>query len=83
MALLERAQQSLPNAPASALAGCVEHEKTYPIGTLAEEREVIAVDALIRLGRRPEAEARAKRFRLAHPGSGYVRRLDALLGTSD
>lgn len=83
MALLQRAQDSLRSAPSEALARCEEHERTYRTGALAEEREVIAVDALLRLGRRSEAEARAKRFRLAHPGSGYVRRLDTLLGSSE
>ena len=82
MTLLREAQDALGSAPAEALARCEEHAKTYPAGALAEEREVIAVDALIRLGRRSEAQARATRFRAAHPGSAYLRRLDTLLGAA-
>ncbi|MBX3192296.1 MAG: hypothetical protein KF819_35225 [Labilithrix sp.] len=80
MKLLRRAQDALASSPAEALARCEEHAKTYPRGGLAEEREVLAVDALLRLGRRSEAESRAARFKAAHPGSAYVRRLDAILG---
>jgi hypothetical protein len=83
MALLRSAQDALGSAPADALARSEEHAKTYPGGALAEEREVLAVDALLRLGRRREAEARAARFRAAHPASAYLRRLETLLGTSD
>lgn len=83
MTLLGSAQAALSGAPAEALARCEEHARTYPGGAFADEREVLAVDALIRLGRRSEAEARAARFRVAHPGSAYLRRLDTLLGTTD
>jgi hypothetical protein len=77
--LLEAAQDKLASAPADALAKCDEHARAYPSGMLEAEREVLAVDALLRLGRRPEAEARAARFRASHPGSAYLRRLDTLL----
>ena len=83
MALLRSAHDQLRQAPADALLRCAEHATTYPNGALAEEREVIAVDALLRLARRGEADARARRFRATHPGSAYVQRLDALLGTPD
>jgi hypothetical protein len=80
MAMLGRAQHALATSPAEALARCEEHAAAYPSGALAEEREVLAVDALLRLGRRADASARAERFRTAHPSSAYVRRLDTLLG---
>jgi hypothetical protein len=79
MDLLREAQGSLGSSPATTLARCEEHARLYPTGSLAEEREVLAVDALLRLGRRGEAEARAARFRGEHPGSAYLRRLDSLL----
>jgi len=79
MRMLEAAQAALASAPSSALAACEEHARTYPRGALAEEREVLAVDALLRLGRRSAAEERAARFRAAHPASAHVRRLEALL----
>ena len=45
--------------------------------------EVIAIDALVRLGRRPEAETRAARFAKAYPGSSHKTRIDALLGSPE
>jgi hypothetical protein len=83
MTLLKSAQDALATSPADALARCDEHARIYRTGSLVEEREVIAVDALIRLGRRSEAEARAARFRVAHPASAYLRRLDTVLGRAD
>jgi hypothetical protein len=79
VALLDRAQASLPARPADTLATCDEHARRFPSGTLVQEREVLAIDALLRLGRRDEAEARAARFRQAFPRSGHLRRVEALL----
>ncbi len=79
VALLDRAQASLPTRPADTLATCDEHARRFATGTLAQEREVLAIDALLRIGRRDEAEARAARFRQAFPRSGHLRRIEALL----
>jgi len=79
VALLDRAQSSLPASPADALARCDEHGRRFATGTLVQEREVLAIDALLRLGRRDEAEARAARFRQSFPRSGHLRRVEALL----
>ncbi|RYE83811.1 MAG: hypothetical protein EOO75_18870 [Myxococcales bacterium] len=78
--LLDRAQQSLGADPATTLRLCEEHARGYPGGALGLEREVLAIDALVRLGRREEAERRAARFRERHPGSGYLPRLAVILG---
>jgi outer membrane protein assembly factor BamD (BamD/ComL family) len=78
-ALLREAHDALRSSPARALAKAEEHARTFPRGLLAQEREVIAIDALVRLGRRPEAEARAARFAKAYPGSSHKTRIDALL----
>ena len=64
--------------PAESLARCDEHARRFANGTLVQEREVLAIDALMRLGRRPEAEARASRFRASFPRSGHLRRIEAL-----
>jgi hypothetical protein len=45
---------------------------------LAQERDVLAIQALIALGRTDEARARRERFLAAYPGSAHKRRLDAL-----
>jgi hypothetical protein len=46
---------------------------------MAQEREVIAIDALMRLGRADGAKARAGRFHAAWPDSAHGRRVDALV----
>lgn len=79
MDLLDRAQRALSTSPADALALADEHARRFAEGTLAPEREVIAIGALVALGRRDEARRRADRFRTAHPGSAYLRRIDVLL----
>jgi hypothetical protein len=78
--LLERAQDALRSRPADALALCTEHERRFPHGMLAQEREVIAIEALVKEGRMPDATARADRFAATHPSSTHQRRIDALLG---
>ncbi|MCA9611036.1 MAG: hypothetical protein KC619_35825 [Myxococcales bacterium] len=57
--LLEQARSRLASDPTGALRLTEEHARTYPAGQLGADRELIAVDALLRLGRRPEAERRA------------------------
>lgn len=54
---------------ANALAACEDHAKKYPRGALAEEREAIAVQALVLEHRTDDARARAERFRKTHPRS--------------
>lgn len=81
LALIERAQRSLAGAPAEALQIAREHSRRFgPRATMAQEREVIAVDALHRLGRDRQARARADAFHRRWPGSAHGRRIDVLLG---
>jgi outer membrane protein assembly factor BamD (BamD/ComL family) len=77
--LLHQAQDALAADPAQALSLCGEHAKSFPQGLLAQEREVIAIDALVRLGRANEAHARARRFAASYPASTHLRRIEALL----
>jgi hypothetical protein len=78
--LLEQARRSLASDPALSLALLDEHARRFPRGMLHVEREVLAIDALVRGGRRAEAEARAARLRAAAPGSLYQARLARILG---
>jgi hypothetical protein len=78
--LLERAQDALKSNPTEALALCNEHARLYPNGMLAQEREVIAVEALVKSGRTAEARARADKFKARYPGSSHARRIDAIVG---
>lgn len=77
--MLDEAQRSLGSDPAHALEVCDAHVRAYPAGTLAQEREVIAVDALMRLHRAGDARARAGRFHATWPSSAHGRRVDALV----
>ncbi len=77
--LLRSARQALVGDPAQALALAQEHARRFPRGMLAQEREAIAVEALVRLGRRREARARARGFFAAYPSSPYRSRIERLL----
>lgn len=77
---LQRAQDALRTEPSRALSICDDHARRFPSGLLDEEREVIAIDALTRLGRTDDALARARRFREAHPSSSHLGRIEVLVG---
>jgi hypothetical protein len=75
-ALLRDARLALNGEPARALALTEQHRRDYPSGGFTQEREVIAITALARLGRTSEARSRADRFRSAYPTSPYIERID-------
>ncbi|OJH39488.1 hypothetical protein [Cystobacter ferrugineus] len=80
LALLEGAYQALQRGVAAeALAEAERHAVRFPSGALAQEREVLAIDALVRMGRRTEAEARAEAFRARYPTSTHWVRIQGLL----
>jgi outer membrane protein assembly factor BamD (BamD/ComL family) len=66
--------------PAAALRALDEHRARFPRGTFVQEREVLAIEALVHLGRRQEAKARADAFARAFPASAHRRRIAVLLG---
>jgi hypothetical protein len=74
--LLERARRALGPDPNRALALTREHARSYPNGVLAQEREVIAIEALKRLGRTGEADARRGTFEQRYPQSAHRRNLE-------
>jgi hypothetical protein len=78
-ALLESARRALGD-PGRALSLLARHQHEFPRGVLATERELLMIDALVRAGRRSEAEERGARFRARAPGNFYEERLDRLLG---
>jgi hypothetical protein len=73
--ILRAARQSLGKSPERALALTAEHRRRFKDGMLAQEREAIAIDALARLGRKREAEARHDVLVREHPESPYRERL--------
>jgi hypothetical protein len=77
--LLARAQHVLAADPAQALALAAEHERRFPVSAMDQERDVIAVTALLGLGRSTEARRRADRFAREHPGSAYSARIRSIV----
>jgi hypothetical protein len=80
--LLGRAHRELSSDPAQAFALTERHRVEYPSGALGQESDLIAIEALVALGRGPEAQALARRFRAHYPNSAHLRRLDRLFGES-
>jgi hypothetical protein len=76
---LDRARATLVRDPAAALRELDQHAAHFPDAALSAERELIAVDALQRLGRHDDARARADALLLRHPSSLYRSRLRSLL----
>ncbi len=80
VALLGKAQRALQSGqPAKAIALTEEHRK-MPKTVLSQERERIAIEALLNLGQRARARSRADAFRRHYPKSSYLPRIDSLFG---
>jgi hypothetical protein len=77
--ILQRASDALRSSPEQALALASEHASRFPAGALSQEREVIAIEALVRLGRMEEARARAARLFRDAPDTAHGPRVRALL----
>ncbi|MBN1609443.1 MAG: hypothetical protein JW940_22625 [Polyangiaceae bacterium] len=81
--LLESARAALGTDPARALRITEEHARKHPMAQLSAERELIVIDALVRLGRRDEALRRAAPGLARAPNSLYAKRLRQLLGQAE
>ncbi len=69
-ALLEIAKTALGRGDYSAALETLDrHAKKYPRAQLAEEREALAIQSMVGLGRVGEARVRGERFKKAFPGS--------------
>jgi hypothetical protein len=80
LALLEAGRAALGSSPARALELAASHAARFPAGRLGAEREMLAIDALVRLGQRAEAQRRADRLLARSDGSLYEGRVRRLLG---
>lgn len=65
--------------PAEALKAVEAHAVSWPDSPLAQEREVIAIEALLSLGRRDDARSRLATFRSKWPTSTHLVRLESML----
>ncbi|WP_437720267.1 hypothetical protein [Sorangium sp. So ce861] len=75
---LAEVRAALARSPEAPLDLLDEHRAEFPDGRLAAERELVAIDALLRSGRAGGARARAEAFLAQFPSSphaGRVRRL--------
>ena len=80
--LLRPAQMALGQSSfANALALVDEHQRRFPSGHLAEEREALRVKALLGLDRREEARRATAAFRVRFPNSALLARIQAMSGT--
>jgi hypothetical protein len=77
--LIERARKALVADPKRALALTQEYQRRFPSGALGVEREVIALEALARLGQSAEARRLAVAFEAKHPTSIHLPRVRSLL----
>ncbi|HEY4013510.1 MAG TPA: hypothetical protein VGM06_09245 [Polyangiaceae bacterium] len=77
-ALLDIARRDLAQGEAAqALALTETHARRFPHPELAEEREAIAIQALVLEGRSDEARARAAKFRARAPNSLFLPAVEA------
>lgn len=75
--LLHQAMQS-PSAEEK-LRLAEAHGARFPSSSLAQERDVLAIDALVKLGRTSEARTRFEAFAKRWPTSAHLVRLEHLL----
>lgn len=79
LTILRKAQDDLVDRPISALKRTEEHEREYPSGVFAQEREMIAIEALFQLSRTHQGTNRAKRFLERYGDSTHAPRVRSLL----
>jgi hypothetical protein len=74
--LLDLARAELDRNPRRALALTEEHRRRFPSGALGQEREVIAIEALSRMGQTTEARSRGSDFERRYPDSAHRQKVD-------
>jgi hypothetical protein len=79
IALIGRAHDALRSDPAAALALCKQHETKFTNGHFAQEREAVAIEALVYLNRKDDAQKRFAAFEHQYPSSSHRVHLETLL----
>jgi hypothetical protein len=80
---IENIRAQLETSPAKALAAAEAQQRVFAHGVLAPERELLRIEALLRLGRVSEAKARAARARGASGDQPYRDQIANLLRTAE
>jgi hypothetical protein len=79
--LLDVARAALARGePTEALLAVARHERAYKDGALVEEREALAIKALVALGRTDEARARAQLFSRRFPNGLLLHAVKGAVG---
>lgn len=76
--LVEDAKRALATDPSRALDLATQHERIY--GGLVEERDLVIIEALLRLGRKDDARPYATRFLRVFPASTHREEVAAPFG---
>jgi hypothetical protein len=80
-ALIETARAAvLRRDGVAALLAASDHQRQFPNGRLAEEREALAIQGLMLAGRADEADARAQQFRRRYPNGLLLPVVEAAVG---
>jgi hypothetical protein len=79
--LLETARGHLARSPETALAKLAEHRARYPSGLLANERDLMELDALRKTGRVEDARSRAQAWLARDPRGMHAARVRQILST--
>ena len=78
--LLRRARAALGSRPRAAYALTEEHREHYPSGVFAQERDALAIEALLRAGDDGTARELARHFVRDYPASPHAHRFRETLG---
>lgn len=77
--VLLEARRDMAKDPRKALRATEAHDSAFADGALAEEREVLRIEALIRLNKGDQAAVVAAAFRARYPQSSHLARIERLL----
>jgi TolA-binding protein len=84
IALLDAARRALRSGDARlALSDLDRHQAEFPRGVLGQEATLLRIEALVRSGNRPAAEALARQFLARQPNSPHAKRIESLLGQAE
>lgn len=72
--LLRRARADLASRPREAFRMTEQHRREYPQGVFVQERDALAIEALLRVGELKQARARAETFVRDYPSSPHAHR---------
>ncbi|HEX6243975.1 MAG TPA: hypothetical protein VFZ61_23830 [Polyangiales bacterium] len=80
VSLLRNAQVALQSRPREAFQLTQQHRRLYPAGEFAQERDALAIQALMRAGETEQARELAQAFIRAHPTSPHAHRFREAMG---